>query len=290
MRFSIVVVCLNPGNRLDETIESIVKQTFKDYEIVVKDGGSKDGSVERLKSRRQELKKNGASIRIYEEKDGGIYDAMNQAVRYCSGDFILFLNCGDLFYERTVLEQIAEGMQKAEAGADAKVKHSETGSVKKYPRIYYGNIYEEITNAIVYSNPHIDGFACYRNVPCHQCCFYDKELFTGRGYDIAYRVRADYEHFLWSFYVKKAVPVYLPVTVASYEGGGFSETEENRKRSAQEHKEITTKYMSGSELFQYRFLLFITLAPLRTKAAQSKSLSGVYNRLKRLLYRGKRKE
>lgn len=283
MRFSIVVVCLNPGRRLDETLESIAGQTFTDYEIIVKDGGSKDGSIERLKERMPELMKNGISIRLYEEKDNGIYDAMNQALRYCAGDFILFLNCGDLFYQNTVLEQLAEGIKKEEA--DAGKDNRKGGRQKKYLRIYYGNIYEKITNAIVSSNPHMDGFACYRNIPCHQCCIYDKELFAERGYNTAYRVRADYEHFLWSFYVKKAVPIYLPVTVASYEGGGFSETAANRKVSWQEHKEITEKYMSGGEIFEYRFLLFITLAPLRTKIAQSKSLSGVYNRLKRFLYR-----
>lgn len=277
MRFSIVTVCLNPGNRLDETIESIAGQRFTDYEIIVKDGGSKDGALERLKSRMPELEKKGMHIRIYEEKDSGIYDAMNQALRCCTGDYILFLNCGDLFYDNTVLEQIAEGMQAEEK--------KQTTAVQNNPSIYYGNIYEKITKVIVSSNPHMDSFACYRNVPCHQCCFYARELFAERGYDTSYRVRADYEHFLWSFYVKRAALFYLPVTVASYEGGGFSETEENRKVSAKEHKEITGKYMSGGELFQYRFLLFITLAPLRTKMAQSKSLSGLYNRLKRLLYR-----
>ncbi|NLL79427.1 MAG: glycosyltransferase [Clostridiales bacterium] len=265
MRFSIVVVCLNAGERLKETIESIRRQTFQDYEVIVKDGLSKDHSVEQL---RQEVQADW--LTIYEEEDNGIYDAMNQAVRYCRGDYVLFLNCGDCFYDDTVLAQIAAGI------------HEQT----LQGNIFYGNIYEKLTDSLVSSNPQIDAFACYRNVPCHQCCFYDRSLFTERGYDTRYRVRADYEHFLWSFFVKGAVPVYLPVTVASYEGGGFSETEENQKTSAREHKEITKKYMTKSQIFKYRLILLVTLAPLRTKIARNRKLAGFYNSLKKLLYRG----
>ena len=154
--------------------------------------------------------------------------------------------------------------------------------------IYYGDIYEKLTGTQVSSNPQMDAFACYRNVPCHQCCFYDRRLFAERGYDVAYVVRADYEHFLWCYFQKKADPVYLPVTVASYEGGGFSETKENRRISKQEHKEITKRYLSLGQRCSYRLLLFLTLAPLRRKMAESRSLSGVYNRMKRLLYRRER--
>ena len=85
--------------------------------------------------------------------------------------------------------------------------------------------------------------------------------------------------------MRGAVPVWLPVVVASYEGGGFSETAQNRKVSAAEHKAITKRYFNRKQLFTYRLILLLTLAPLRTKMAQSPALSGVYNRIKKLLYR-----
>ncbi|MBO5292275.1 MAG: glycosyltransferase [Lachnospiraceae bacterium] len=283
MRFSIVVVCLNPGKKLAETIESIQSQTYKDYEIVVKDGLSSDGALQQWKEKNGQGV-NGRTddrIRIYEQKDRGIYDAMNQAVKYCRGDYILFLNCGDLFYGETVLAQVADEIDRNVGRKSASQEDANAGGG---PCIFYGNIYEKLTGSLVSSNPHMDAFACYRNVPCHQCCFYDRRLFEERGYDTKYRVRADYEHFLWSFFVKKAETVFLPVTVASYEGGGFSETAENRKVSAEEHREITRRYMSAGQVFQYRMLLLLTLAPLRTKMAQSRRMSGIYNKLKRLLY------
>ena len=111
MRFSIIVVCLNPGDKLNRTLDSVLSQTFSDYEIVVKDGGSKDGSVESMRL--------DARIRFYKEQDGGIYEAMNQAVSHAKGDFVLFLNCGDLFPDDRVLERTSSHIEReSENGTD----------------------------------------------------------------------------------------------------------------------------------------------------------------------------
>ena len=80
MKFSIIVVCLNPGDKLFETIETIQSQTYKNYEVVVKDGMSTDGSVDKLLPDER--------IRVFKEKDKSIYDAMNQAV---NGRLLFFL-------------------------------------------------------------------------------------------------------------------------------------------------------------------------------------------------------
>ena len=122
-------------------------------------------------------------------------------------------------------------------------------------------------------------------MPCHQVCFYDYRLFEKRAYDLKYKVRADYEHFLYSIYEKSAAGISMPVMVVSYEGGGFSETKENRKRSAMEHKEITTKYLGKGKVFKYRCIMWLTLAPLRTMIAESPALSGGYNAIKNTIYR-----
>lgn len=267
--FSIIVVSLNAGDKLIETIESIRKQTCTDYEVVVKDGGSKDDSLAQLHLKMLDYDEEmQARIHIYEERDSSIYDGMNQAVEKACGKYLYFLNCGDYFYDEEVLAKVAE-----------QIRANKTGS-----KIFYGDIYDALRDNVVASNPKVDGFACYRNVPCHQACIYDRELFAKRGYEPKYRVRADYEHFLYSFYVEDAKPVYMPVVLASYEGGGFSETAENRKRSAAEHKEITALYMSPFERFRYRAILVLTLQPLRTKMAESPKMAGFYNKLKNLIY------
>lgn len=261
VRFSIVVVCLNAGERLKQTIESILAQTCKDYEIVVKDGMSTDGSVE-------ELPEDGR-IRIFREKDTGIYDAMNQAVEKVSGEYVYFLNCGDVFYDEDVLRKVKVQM--------------ETKEKAKY--IFYGDIHERLTGERVASNPEMDAFGCYRNVPCHQACFYAAELMREKQFDTKYKVRADYEHFLWCFFSGKAQTVYMPLLIADYEGGGFSETKENLKQSAEEHKEIVGKYMSAGQVFKYKAIMVLTFSKVRTWLARNKTTAHVYNRLKRMLYR-----
>lgn len=279
-QFSILVVCLNPGEKLKNTLDSIRRQTFTDYEIVIKDGGSTDGSLTDMKA---ELEKGTSfpqtgekNIRLIEKKDAGIYDAMNQAVADARGKYVYFLNCGDLFYDENVLAVMNELMQENPSA------HG----------IYYGNIYERLTGQKVTSNPRIDAFACYRNVPCHQACFYDRELLLAHPFRTEYRVRADYEQFLWCFFTKQYMEdvffYYSDTMIADYEGGGFSETKKNRKFSEKEHQEIVSQYLSKAQIRKYKLIMWLTLAPVRTWLSRNKVTAGFYNRVKRMLYGGER--
>lgn len=271
-KFSIIIVSLNPGEKLIETVKSIRQQTCKDYQVVVKDGGSQDRSLEELREFLKQDKDLADRVLIVQEPDKSIYEGMNQAVLKAVGEYFYFLNCGDLFAHEKSLQEAAEGIARSRQQGERS-------------RIYYGNIYDALRQQVVPSNPHVDAFACYRNVPCHQACIYHRDLFAERGYKPEFRVRGDYEHFLWSYFCKQAEPKYLEVLLASYEGGGFSETKQNRIRSAEEHKKITKMYMSKGQLFRYKLILLLTLAPLRTRIAESPALSGVYNSLKKRLYR-----
>lgn len=265
--YSIIVVCLNAGERLHDTIESILQQKYTNYEIIVKDGGSSDGSVEELQAAFHDER-----MHIHIRKDNGIYDAMNQAVQLAQGEYYLFLNAGDSFYDETVLDKITEEI--------GRIKNKD-----KKADVIYGNLYHKALDTIIYAAPEINDFTCYRNVPCHQTCFYHRSMFETRGYKTEYNVRADYEHFLWCFYEKKAKIWYVPVIVASYEGGGYSETKENRKRSARQHREIVVRYMGRKKADKYRWIMLLTLAPLRSAIADNKYLSGIYNGLKTAVYK-----
>ena len=277
--FSIVVVSLNPGDKLLSTLQSILDQDYGNFEIIIKDGGSTDGSVQRLFGEGTERKIPADSrIRFFQEPDSGIYDGMNQAVQKVQGQYVLFLNCGDRFFNRSVLSDAASFIEKQES----------TEVVRGRSYIFYGDQFNQQQNSPVHSAPVMNDFTCYRNVPCHQVCFYDAQLFAQRGYDTDYRVRADYEHFLYCIYDKNARAVYMPVTVAFYEGGGFSETKENRKRSALEHKVITRYYQGWGKSTWFAFLMLVSLAPLRTWIAENPALAGVYNKVKSAVY-GRRK-
>lgn len=255
VKFSILVVSLNPGCKLKETVDSIREQSFTDYEIIVKDGGSRDDSLSLLPADEK--------IRLIEKKDTGIYDAMNQAISEASGEYVLFLNCGDLFYDGHVLENAARKIAENPGKG-----------------IYYGDTYCRKTDSLQTAPGKITPFICFRNIPCHQSCFYAKRLFQERQYLPEYRIRADYEHFLWCVLEKKEEAFPLSFTVASYEGGGYSETKENRKRDKEEHTLITKKYLSGAQLFFCRAYLWVSLAPLRRYLAENKKFAAAYEKIK----------
>lgn len=276
MKFSVITVCLNPGEKLAATLESILRQSCQDFEVILKDGGGEDGSVERWK--KENAGRPGAEkVKVFTEKDEGIYDAMNQAAAHAQGEFVLFLNCGDTFAHETVLERTGKALEEEKrAGTDMD------------RLVLYGDTCGEKNDVVIASAPEITGFTCYRNIPCHQSCFYSAGLCREKPYDQQYKIRADYDHFLWCYYQARAKMRYLGFAVSAYEGGGFSENKRNKVLDKEEHRRITKNYMGRGELFRYRFIMLCTLAPLRSAMAENKMFSGVYHKLKEKIYRRKR--
>ena len=111
--FSIVIVCLNPGDKLLPTVQSVLSQQYGNYEIVIKDGGSVDGSAKDLPA--------DSRIKLIVDADTGIYDAMNQALPHMSGQYVLFLNCGDVLHDDQVLLKMAREMERRKA-VDLKIE------------------------------------------------------------------------------------------------------------------------------------------------------------------------
>ena len=285
--FSIVIVSLNPGQKLMKTLQSVLRQEYGNFEVILKDGGSTDGSLKEEADGSLSVAWPGQSVsdsrvHIFRSPDKGIYDGMNQALVHINGDYVLFLNCGDSLYDSRVLSRTAALIEKAEEERDTRLRAR--------PFLFYGDQYNEKQRSRVCSAPKLNDFACYRNVPCHQVCFYDASLFWERGYDTDFRVRGDYEHFLYCIYERGAEAVHLPVLVSSYEGGGFSETRENRKRSELEHRVITRYYLGRRKSACYAAVMLATLAPVRTKIAENPSLAKGYNAVKAAIYRGGKDE
>ncbi len=273
MKFSIITVCLNPGEKLNATLDSVLRQSCRDAEVILKDGGSVDGSVTKWQ-KEHAADPDAGRVRVFVEKDTGIYDAMNQAAARAEGEFLLFLNCGDVFPDGEVLERTRKVLEEEQAaGTDME------------RLVLYGDTCSGKNHVTIASAPAITGFTCYRNIPCHQSCFYSAALCRGKPYDLKYKIRADYDHFLWCFYKAKARMRHMNFPVASYEGGGYSESRENRERDKQEHRRITADYMGKLELLKYRAVMAVTLAPLRRALAESSAFSGVYHGLKERVYR-----
>lgn len=294
--FTVIIVCLNPGDKLAQTLQSVEKQTFYNFEVIIKDGLSGDGSLSCAYALQRKWEeeagkgkdgRDGRRLAVISRKDNGIYDAMNQAAEEAKGSYVYYLNCGDRFASQTVLAEMADFISGIQEGKRDKAS--------AWRGIFYGDIFERLTGQRVASNSHMDAFACYRNVPCHQACFYSRELLLEHPFDTGYKVRADYEQFLWCFFRNIGEDggqngtdfIYKEMIIADYEGGGFSESRENRKLSAKEHREITGKYMSFGQLLKFRLIMLLTLSALRTKLAENEKTSGAYNKVKEMIYRRK---
>ena len=286
--FNIIVVSFNAGEKLEKTLESILGQTCQDLRIIVKDGDSTDGSVEKI-IEKHKIGTDGCSedrrMILVRGKDNGIYDAMNIAsdtlarieTQHMSPEymsFVYFLNCGDNLNDSHVLERVQKGICEY-ASRDTNPS----------PFICYGDIYECRTGQRVASNPNINDFACYRNLPCHQACFYESSLILREKFDTQWQVRADYEHFLRCFYKDKAQTFYMPMIIADYEGGGFSETAHSRAMSERERRWIIAMYLSNARILKYDLIRIVTLASLRTRIAENPRTAGIYNWFKKIIYR-----
>lgn len=264
MKFTIITVTYNAGDKLAETVSNVLKQSYKDFELLIKDGMSKDGSVDKLPE--------DPRIRLERCPDKGIYDAMNQAVAMAKGDYVMFMNCGDFFYEEDVLHKIAVATEET----------PDRG-------IYYGDAYFHKVGDVLHMPGEITDYVCFSHIPCHQACVFARKLFTPEGFHLKYKIRADYEFFLRQYYTNGVRPFYIGCVIADYEGGGYSETKENRKRDKEEHLEIANKYIGTGLVKKYRMLMIVTLQPLRRWIAQDSPFSGIYDKLKSALYRRKTK-
>lgn len=280
MRFSIYICCYNAGTKLNKTVQSVLNQTYVDYEIIIKDGKSTDGCVDDL-LQNPEITDGLArgQIRLMVENDQGVYDGMNQAIEWIKGEYVIFMNCGDTFADENVLLRTSAFIEG----------HSGEANIEEIGDILYGDVFCENRRAVDPAPRYIDGFVCYRNIPCHQACFYKKELFSKKKYDTKLKIRADYDHFLWCIYKAQAKAIYLGYTVASYEGNGISESRENREQDRVEHELVVKRYMSNQEISGYKLRLALSLQPIRKKLASSNSFSPIYHKVKQTIYKCKQR-
>lgn len=111
MLISIVTVSYNSERTIRQTIESLISQTYSDFEYIIIDGKSTDATLDIAHSYEQAFKKKGISYRIVSEQDDGIYDAMNKGIHLCKGDIIGMINSDD-WYEQNALEVVDREYQR----------------------------------------------------------------------------------------------------------------------------------------------------------------------------------
>ncbi len=171
-RVSVITVVLNDRRGFAATAGSIVGQTFPDFEWLVVDGGSSDGTLDvvRVHEARIAALRSGA--------DRGVYDAMNHGLGLARGEFVVFMNAGDRFAQPQTLARVAAAIDRAERPIDL---------------LFGGTILELPRGARVYRPPHPAAARLRYGLPAyHQAIFIRRELHQTVPHELAYRVSSDY--------------------------------------------------------------------------------------------------
>lgn len=219
IKFSIIVVCLNEEQRIGETIQSILSQTYKNIEIIVKDGCSADDTIKNIPDDNR--------IKIFTEKDTSVYDGMNQAIKHITGDYVMFLNCGDLLYDNMVLKNVAEFFNKNNLNLNS---------------VIYGDYCKD--GKIFKQCPKIDKLYLLEAALCHQSIFMGRAAVESfERFDTSLKICADYDSIVKTF-LNGTRYCYIDMPVCVYAGGGISETGNAINQVKIEGKLIRKKYFS----------------------------------------------
>ena len=234
-KFTIITVCYNAEKYIKNTIDSVLSQTYENFEYIIKDGQSSDGTMNIVHN----LTDSDNRVMIIQEKDQGIYDAMNTAVLQSSGEYILFLNAGDAFADNLVLSKAAEYMtaQKADIYFGDVI---EVSNERKSLRIY-----TERNSKIWYYSLG----ACL----CHQSMFCKRELFQSKLFDLYYIVCDDREWQMW--HIKNgAATRAMKFPIAEVLTDGFSR---NHIADLENETELCVRAYCGKWLMVYKIIKLI---------------------------------
>ena len=197
MKVTVVTAVLNDAGHIEQTILSVISQTDIEIEYIIVDGGSKDGTLELIGKYKDKI-----SLFI-SEPDRGVYDAMNKGIKYSTGDFVYFLNSGDVLLNPSIL---------------SKIKLEE---LKERNAIIYGNVVVAYGNieALEKPRPFFNSKMKFKGIGiCHQSMFFPGKLIRNEKYDLSYNIAADYDlaYRLWR---KGTEFLYKDITIAKYDWG-----------------------------------------------------------------------
>lgn len=197
MKISIATIVLNDKNNIERTIQSVLAQDIE-FEYVIIDGGSTDGSLEVIEKYKDKIDN------IISEKDNGIYNAMNKAIDLANGEWICFMNSGDIFYDSNVLKSVLPNLDASVdiVYGDQEVRYSSKKKIVKADKCI-----KDIWQGMIFS---------------HQSSFVKKDILKQYRFNESNRITADYELFYNLFKANKKFK-YKPVVVASVSAGGVSD-------------------------------------------------------------------
>lgn len=221
--FSIITVTYNASSVIMPTLESVLSQTYTNYEYILVDGGSTDDTVALAKSSGMDF------AHIVSEPDNGIYDAMNKGMALARGEYLCFLNAGDSFYSPATLQAIVDAIAGEVELPD--VLYGETAEVdaeRNFVRMRRLKAPEKLT------------WRSFRNgmLVCHQAFYARREI--APMYDLGYRFSSDVD---WCIKVMKRAGkmVNVNAVVVNYLQNGLS-LRYHRRSLAERFKVMSKHY------------------------------------------------
>ena len=233
MKYSIITVNYNNKDGLRKTIESVIHQTFRDFEFIVIDGGSTDGSAE-------VLKEYDAQIDYWvSEPDKGVYYAMNKGTRQAHGDYLNFMNSGDCFYDEKVLEHLsAKGLS-----ADIIVG-----------RDYHFNETTQQGFATLLPT-RISMLTFIHHTLPHQSTFFKRKLFENSPYDESLKLVADVKFYIQKICVEQCSVQLINDIICRREPDGISMAQNELR--IKEHKQIIAEMLPPGAIQDYETLYLL---------------------------------
>ena len=226
---TVITVVFNAKEQLEKTIESVIGQDYGNIEYIIIDGGSTDGTLDIIK------KYDHVIDYWVSEKDEGIYDAMNKAVSVSTGDYINFMNAGDLFFEINTIKKVAPFL---------------------IAELVYGNhaVYFDDSNKINIVD--VGNQIKKKDIPfCHQSLFEKRILLQKYPFNLDYKISSDYDHYLTCKH-KNVTIQYIPLVISKFLDGGLSSKQikkllEENYHASKKYYKFYSKYVYFKRLLKF---------------------------------------
>ena len=235
MILSIITINRNNAAGLEKTMRSVASQIVGDFEYVVIDGASTDGSVEVIRSFEGSL---GERLKWISEPDKGIYNAMNKGIGMATGDYLQFLNSGDSLVSDDITKRMTEALKS-----------------KGYPSILYGNMLKDMPDGKAmrdrcFAGREISFLGFYTGSLNHSSAYIRRSLFNRYGmYDEDFKIVSDWKWFLQAIILGGEKPVYVDMDVTLFDMNGISE--KNKALDKTERRRVLNELIPPTILADY---------------------------------------
>ena len=246
MTLTIITINYNNAFGLHKTIESVLAQTSKDFEYIVIDGASTDGSVEYLKTTNYKLQT--INYKLLSEPDNGIYHAMNKGIRMAQGEYIHFLNSGDWLVDKHVVEDMLNFLNpltpspspRGEGlGVRCDVLIGNVIAVRPDGKVRYKK-----------NNPNVSLYTFYSGTIEHTSAYIRRDLFDTYGlYDENLKIVSDWKWYLQVAGLNKACVQFTDRYVTCFDTTGISST--NLQLDKAERRQVLEQILPPAVLADY---------------------------------------